>query len=61
MAQQAKPAKIVQLGRIPELLGPLPTAGAEDSAQLIYAVACCVSFTEEPDAGNLHVRFCEGH
>ena len=26
-----------------------------------YAVACCVSFTEEPDVGNLQVRFCEGH
>ena len=27
----------------------------------IYAVAGCVSFTEEPDVGNLQVRFREGH
>lgn len=26
---------------------------------LLYAVTCSVSFTEEPDAGDLHVRFCE--
>ncbi len=27
----------------------------------VYIVARDVSFTEEPDVGNLQVRFCEGH
>lgn len=28
--------------------------------RMLGSVACCVSLVEEPDAGNLHVRFCEG-
>ena len=39
----------------------LPSAAAADCPQPVHPVACEVSFTEEPDVGNLQVRFCEGH
>ena len=61
MAQQTQPEKIVQSERVLQVFGTLPVTYAENSAQLIYAVAGCVSFTEEPDVGNLQVRFREGH
>jgi len=52
---------------LPPALGPAslrPAAsprGERVEAGEVYTVACCVSFTEEPDERNLHVRFCEGH
>jgi hypothetical protein len=51
----------IQDPRVREISGALSTVQAEDCAQLIYAIAGCVSLTEETDVGNLQVRFCEGH
>ena len=42
-------------------LEPLPAAQAADRPQPVHPVARDVRFTEEPDVGNLQVRFCEGH
>ena len=61
MAEPAEPAKVVQLGRVPGVPGPLPAADAARGAQLLHAVVRTVRLTEEPDAGNLQVRFREGH
>jgi len=33
---------------------------AADRPQSVHTIACTVEFTEEPDAGNLQVRFREG-
>jgi len=60
MAESTLPMPIVQLGRVSSVPRTLPTAEAENRAQLLYAVAHRVSFAEEPDEGNPHVRFCEG-
>jgi retron-type reverse transcriptase len=61
VAQPPQPTQVVFLGRVPGLPGPLPAADAADRLQPVYAVARDVRFTEEPDVGNLQVRFCEGH
>ena len=58
MAQQAQPEKIVQSERVLQVSGTLPVTYAENSAQLIYAVAGCVSFTEEPDVGRSSRQGC---
>ena len=47
--------------RYGELLGALPSTGAAYSAHnCIDHRRCCEACTEEPDEGNLQVRFCEG-
>jgi len=58
MAQQTQPEKIVQSERVLQVFGTLPVTYAENSAQLIYAVAGCVSFTEEPDVGRSSRQGC---
>ncbi len=61
MAESAQSAEVVQLERIQEVLESLSVAAASHRVQLLYVVALYVSLAEEPDEGNLHVRFCEGH
>ena len=61
MAESSQSAEVVQLGRVPEIFGALPVAAAEDCPQPVHPIARDVRFTEEPDVGNLQVRFWEGH
>ena len=53
--------QIVFLERVRDLPGPLPAAETADRPQPVHTIACDVRFTEEPDVGNLQVRFREGH
>ena len=61
VAEPAEPAQAVQLGALQRIPGALPAADAPYRAPPVHAVAGWVSLAEEPDAGNPHVRFCEGH
>ena len=61
MAESSQSATSVLLERLPELCVALSAAASPYHAQLLYAVAVNVSFTEEPDVGDPQVRFCEGH
>ncbi len=54
-------ATIVQLGELLCVFEALPATGAPHRSQLVHTVARNVSFTEEPDVGNLQVRFREGY
>ena len=61
MAEPSQSTSAVLLERFHRVFETLSTAQTSYGAQLLYAVAGEVSFTEEPDEGNLQVRFCEGH
>ena len=62
MAQPPQPAANRSPGRrFRTYLKHYPLPRAADRPQPVHPVACDVSFTEEPDVGNLQVRFCEGH
>ena len=50
----------MELGTIYRILKALSFAGAAYSAQILLTIDGAVKHAEEPDAGNLHVRFCEG-
>jgi hypothetical protein len=61
VAQQVESAEEFQLGRISGDTHVFSLAQAQDSERLLLDLCCgFVNLTEEPDAGNLHVRFCEG-
>ncbi len=61
MAEPSQSTQEVQLERFHRISETLSIAEAPYCAQLLYAVACEVRITEEPDVGNPQVRFCEGH
>ena len=61
VAQSPQPTEVVLLGAVSGLPEPLPAAYAADRPQPVHPIARDVRFTEEPDVGNLQVRFCEGH
>ena len=60
MAEPTRATKVVLLGGVPEIPGALPLAAAADCPQPVHPIARDVRFTEEPDVGNLQVRFREG-
>ncbi len=50
----------MELGALSQLLEKLPFAGTAYSAQIVLTIYGAVKHAEEPDEGNLQVRFCEG-
>jgi hypothetical protein len=61
VAQPAKSAKEFQLGRIPGDAQVFSLTESHDSERLFLDLCHrYVSLSEEPDARNPHVRFCEG-
>ena len=60
-SEPAQSAPFVHVGRILGVPEALPAAEATHNVSSLHAVAANVSLTEEPYAGNPHVRFCEGH
>jgi hypothetical protein len=60
MAQSPQPKAFVQQAVVFSVPETLPAAEAPHRPQTPYVVARIVSFVEEPDVGNLQVRFCEG-
>ncbi|MHC4360145.1 MAG: hypothetical protein ACYSTN_05030 [Planctomycetota bacterium] len=50
----------MELGTIYGILKALSFAGAAYSAQILLTIDGAVKHAEEPDEGNLQVRFCEG-
>ncbi len=56
-----QPTWLVQLEELLRVSEALPATEAPYRSRPVHPVAREVSFTEEPDVGNLQVRFCEGH
>ena len=61
MAQSAEPAADIRLEVVPGLSDAISTAATANHGADIHFIVCAVSLAEEPDVGNLQVRFCEGH
>ena len=61
VAEPTEPTQFVYMGAVSGIPETLSAAEAADCSQLVHPMAREVSFTEEPDVGNLQVRFCEGH
>jgi len=61
VAQQAESAEEFQLGKIPGVAQAFSLTPSQDSERLpMDLCSFLVNLSEELDAGNLHVRFCEG-
>ena len=50
----------MELGTVYRILKALPFAATAYFAQVLLTISRAVKHAEEPDEGNLHVRFCEG-
>jgi hypothetical protein len=50
----------MELGALSQLLEKLSFATAAYRAQVLLTIDVDVKHAEEPDEGNLQVRFCEG-
>ena len=61
MVKPAQPEAELHMGWIQPVAPILRPAAAEDLSQSIHSFDPEVSTTEEPDARNPPVRFCEGH
>ena len=61
VAEPSQSEKILQLGAIHALCEEISVAETVHSAPALQAVNREVSSIEEPDVGNLQVRFREGH
>jgi hypothetical protein len=61
LAQKAKSAEEFELGSISGATQAFSPAKTQDSKGLLLDICHNVeNLSEEPDAGNSHVRFCEG-
>ena len=60
MAQSAEPAADILLEAIPGLSDAISAAATANHGADIHFIVCAVSLAEEPDEGNLQVRFREG-